>query len=205
MAEFLTEPGKAALLEAVREIEAQSAAEVVITVRTQSGSYLHADLLCALLSSFITLAFLLYSPWPFSHHWLLIDPFLIAACAGWFSRRTPAVRRWLSTREHMRSAVEREARAAFLDKNVCETDGRTGLLIYVSQLERESVIVSDRAVQSAVDASFAAQVQALAAQVAAGCDALALANALRGLAGPLARALPRGAEDVNELGDQVHA
>lgn len=205
MAEFLSDSGKVALLEAVREVESKSAAEVMITVRTHSGSYLHADVLAAVLAAGLTLAFVLYSPWPFANHFILLDPPLVGLLAGLFSSRTPSVRRWLSPQRQMHHAVEREARATYFDKGVCETRGRTGLLVYVSQLEQQATVVSDRGVLSAVDeASFGARVQAIRTRVAAGCDAVALAESVRALAEPLAAALPRAQEDLNELGDEVH-
>ncbi len=206
MAEFLSDTGKAALLDAVRDIEAKSAVEVLLAVRTHSGSYLHADAFAALIASSLTLAFALYSPWPVESHYILLDTILMACVAGWFSSRTPSVRRWLSPARHMQKAVEREARATFVDKGVCETSGRTGLLIYVSQLERELSVVSDRGVLSAVhDGSFRAGVQELRAQVAAGCDARGLANSMGALGKLLATALPRVVGDVNELSDEVQS
>jgi putative membrane protein len=206
MADFLSEAGKQALLAAVREVEARSAAEVVITIRTHSGRYLHADLLAALLASCGTLAFLLYSPWPVASHFILLDPIVVGLLAGLFSSRTPSVRRWLSSRGLMHEAVEREARATYVDKGVCETRGRTGLLLYVSQLEREAAVVSDRAVSHALgETVFRTRVQALRERIAEGGNALALAAWIRELADPLAAALPRSDDDVNELGDEVHA
>ena len=201
---FLDGPGKRALGEAITGIEGVSSVEVVVSIRQQSGTYLHADLIAAGLTGVATLAFLLYSPWDFSYLAFLVDPVVLGGLVGWLVARTPRVRRLLSSRRLRAGQVTTGAHATFHEKEVGLTRRRTGLLVYVSLLERELRVLPDRAISEAVDATtWRTHVDALAGVVARGASAAVLATELRRLAGPLAQVLPRSPDDVNELPDGV--
>lgn len=201
---FLGDDGKRALTDAVRALEHHSAVEVVIAVRARSGSYLHADLLAALLGALLCLAVLLFSPWPFGTTWIFVDTVLGAALAGGFSAVTPSVRRWLTSNRALRSAVRTTALATFVEKGICETTQRTGILVYVSQLERRVELVADRGVLAAVGIpQWETATRSVTAVVERGGDANELAKALVELGPMLARSLPVGDDDVNELSDDV--
>ncbi|MFL6193356.1 MAG: hypothetical protein ACJ75H_04250 [Thermoanaerobaculia bacterium] len=201
---FLTDHTKAALTEAVRAVEACSSAELVVAVRPQSGSYLHADLIVGIVAGLATLAGLLYSRWTFGLAWFLIDPLLAGGLAGLAASRSWAVRRLLTSRQERRRRAETLARAIFVEKRVHVTSGRTGMLLFVSVLEREAVLVVDAGVEvlAATD-GWKEKAGEIEATVRAGADAAELATALQGLAGLLSPALVRSADDVDELPNEV--
>ena len=76
------------LAQAVREIESQTDAEIVIVVRARSTSYRHADYLCGAILSFLCLLFLLFSPFEFQHYWVAIDVVIFFALGAFISSRT---------------------------------------------------------------------------------------------------------------------
>jgi putative membrane protein len=201
---FLTEESKAALSEAVRAVESCSSAELVVAVRPRSGSYLHADLTAGILAGLAALAVLIYSRWSFGLIWFLIDPVIVGALAGLAASRSELVRRGLTRRKTRRRRVETAARATFVERRVHGTSGRTGILLYISILEREAVMVVDVGVEAlaATDAWRQATGELVAA-VRAGADGAAVAERIRGLAAILAPALARGAADVDELANEV--
>jgi len=203
---FLTETAKTALLGAVRDVESASRAEVVIVVRPASARYRDAALTGALLGVFATLAFMLYSPWAFSLAWFLVDPALAGLVAGLAVHHSPFLVRRLTAAASRQEAVHRAALATLVDRGVTATRERTGLLLYVSLLERRAEVVADRGILAAVEpTTWARQVAALVAAVAQGADGVAVARHLRGLGESLAQALPVGQDDVNELPDEVVA
>ncbi|MCA9701311.1 MAG: hypothetical protein KC431_27560 [Myxococcales bacterium] len=204
MAAFLSEHGKQALRGAIEAVEGRSSAELVIVVRAASGSYLHADLIAGILGGMLTLAALLYMPVDFGLHSFLIDPPLLGLVFALFSWRLPVLRRLLTPRGQRDQRVLRGAQAAFFSKGVRRTSGATGILVYISQLERRAEVVADHGVLAAVDGgSWKAAVAAIDARVAAGADAAAVAEAIIGLAEVLEPVLPRSEDDVNELADEV--
>jgi putative membrane protein len=201
---YLTEGSKAALLAAVEDVERQSAAELVIAVRAHSGSMLAADLLAGVTAALGTLAFLLFSPIPFSLPAILFDTFVFGALGALSCSRFPGLRHALMPARMAAQNVRLAARAEFFDGGISETRGRTGILVYVSQTERMAEVLADSGVRRVVDAvAWEAWTHELQRVVREERDGLKLAAAVMRIAQPLAQCLPRAEDDVNELGDQV--
>jgi putative membrane protein len=201
---FLTDESKAALSAAVREVESTCSAELVVAVRPRSGSYLHADLIAGAVAALITLAVLLYSRWEFGLLWFLIDPVLAGFLVGLLASRVPALRRALTSRPARRLRAETAARSLFVERRVHGTSGRTGILLYVSVLEREAVFVVDLGVESlaATDAWHKA-VGEIEQAVRNGADGVEVARRLRDLEKLLSPVLERHESDVDELPNEV--
>lgn len=201
---FLSDAAKQALTEAVQAVEARSSAELVVAVRARSGSYLHADLIAGLLAALASLIGLLFSPWPFELIWFVIDPLLVGLLAGFAASRLPAVRRALTFQRVRRRNVETAARSTFVEKRVHGTTGRTGILLYISLLEREAAVIHDLGVGTlATTEGWRHAVGEIEEGVRQGEDGAAIAGRLRALGDLLAPALVRSAQDVDELGNEV--
>ena len=201
---FLNDESKTALSAAVHEVEATCSAELVVAVRPRSGSYLHADLIAGAVAALIALAVLLYSRWEFDLVWFLVDPVLVGLLAGLLASRLPALRRALTRPGTRRLLAETAARSLFVERRVHGTAGRTGILLYVSVLEREAVFVVDVGVEAlaATDAWRKATGE-IEDAVRGGADGAEVARLLRDLEELLSPALARGADDVNELPNEV--
>jgi putative membrane protein len=201
---FLTDATKQALSGAVRSVESNSSAELVIAVRPSSGYYLHADLITGLAAAFAVLAFLLFSPWTFGLAWFVADPLIAAAFGALISSRSPALRRLLTPPAVRRRQVETAARAMFVERRVHGTSGRTGILLYVSLLERDAALVSDLGVEAvASTAGWSEAVDGIEQAVRRGEDGATVARRIEALAALLAAALARAADDVDELANEV--
>lgn len=201
---FLTDDAKRALTEAVREVEASTSAELVAAVRARSGSYLHADLIAGLAAGLAALAFLLFSHWPFGLVWFVIDPVLAGLLGGLAASRFPGLRRVLTRPAVRRRLAETAARCLFLEKRVHGTAGRTGFLLYVSVLEREAVVVTDIGLEAlAATGPWQRAIAAIEDGVRQGEDGIRIAERVRALAGVCGPALPRAADDVDELANEV--
>src|SRR4051794_7446335 len=202
-ADFFGERARREVAEAVRAVEAQTAAEIVVAVRHASGRYRHVDYLAGALLSFGVLLILLFHPRPFAVATMPLDllvTFIVGAAASAYS---PNLRRLLSTAKWQREEVGRAARSTFVELGVSRTRGRTGILVYVSLLERTVEVVCDTGVdECARGAPFLSAKAALSRSLP---DLDGFLTALRGLAGPLAQSLPRAADDVNELPDELTA
>jgi putative membrane protein len=103
-----------------------------------------------------------------------------------------------------RRRIETAARSTFVERRVHGTAGRTGILLYVSVLEREAALVVDVGVEAlaAMD-GWKTAVGEIERAVRNKEDGVAVAARLRGLSTLLSSALVRGADDVNELPDEV--
>ncbi len=188
---------------AVQEIERQTAAEVVVAVRRESGWYRAADLGFGAALALLLVAVALALPVAFRPWALLVDLVVGFGLGALVCSWTPALRRALTPASRRREAVQRAARAALVELGVTRTSGRWGVLVYVSMFEREAVVVPDAGVDlAAMGEGWPRAVQALQSAVRR-LDYPGFVAALRALGQPLGAAHPRQAGDVNELPDEV--
>ncbi len=201
-ARFLDDEARQAFERAITSIEATSAIEVVVAVRRQSAGYRHANLIVGVLCGFAALAAMLFAAHPFSLLSILVDPFLAALATGALVELLPGVKRVLTPARVRHAHVVRAARATFVERGVHTTAGRSGLLVYISWLEQDIALVADsgldRAFSPAAIASAEARLDAAMREGGA-----AVARTLEELASGLAQAMPRGADDINELPDAI--
>lgn len=142
----------AALTEAVRELEACSCAEVVVEVRSRSGSYAHADARFAALLAFLALIVLLFSPWPFAPPWVAIDVAIAYLLGFLIARRSDSVRSLMTSSRERAAQVRTVASSVFFERGVANTENESGVVIYHGMLERRIEILADRGVLLAVPA-----------------------------------------------------
>ena len=202
--EFLGGAATTALRDAISAVEARSSAELVVSVRARSAAYLHADVLVGVIAGLAALAFLLFSPYPFALHWFLIDPVLVGVLVALAASRLPPVRRLLTPRRMREARVRAAAAVVCHEKGVHHTRARTGVLLYVSLLERRALLLADSGIEREVPhREWRAAAAAIDRVVAGGGDGAELARALAPLGDLLALHLPHRTGDVNELPDEV--
>lgn len=199
---FLDAAARTAFSRAIEAIEQASAAEVVVAVRRRSAPYLHANAAIGAAVAVAGLAAMLFSAHVFALTSILIDPFVVGGVAGAVVELLPAVKRLLSPRAMRQREVLRGARAAFVERGVHRTRDRSGILVYISWLEREVAVVADAGIERALPAEIHADaVRSLTAAIPSG--GAAVARQLERFAPALAAAMPRRDDDVNELPDAI--
>ncbi|MBL8972265.1 MAG: hypothetical protein JNK56_16895 [Myxococcales bacterium] len=205
MPHFFHGDGKAALSRAAADFEAGTAVELVIAVRPRSGDDLRAAILVGSLCALLATTLLLYSEPEFDLHWFLLWPALAGLVFG-YAATTPRMQ-WLFTREATRERrVLQAARATFVEKAIADTRARTGVLLFISLAERIAVVVADLGVRQAVPAAaWDPAVAAISGVVARGGTAHELLPPLAELAAVASTYLPRAADDINELPDEVNS
>jgi putative membrane protein len=100
--------------------------------------------------------------------------------------------------------VRRRAIAHF--RSACEgrTHGRTGILIYLSLMERRAEIVADRAINDKVEAAvWGEAMAAMVDEVKAGRVGAGMAAAVEKVGAVLAQHLPRSQGDTDELPNRL--
>jgi putative membrane protein len=189
---------------AVTEVEANTSAEIVVAVEPCSGNYRDVDLAVGSVVALAGLLGLFYSPAEHPEWAALLDALAFYALGAWVSSALPVVRRVLTRRRRREEQVRAAAGAAFYDEGVGTTRGRTGVLVYLSLLERQLVVLADQGVTTAVPAhAWNACVTALRHIGQAGDPAGALLSGLSDLGSVLAAALPPSADNPDELPNPV--
>lgn len=201
---FFQPSARAEVEAAVRAVEQQTAAEIVVTVHPTSGTYRHADYLAGFVCALAALCVFLFHPEPFEYTFFPLEltaAFVLGAVVTAFFA---PLRRLLVSRKLREKNVRTSANAAFVELGVFRTKGRTGILVYVATFEKRVVVVPDVGVDpAALGPEWDKALAALDRSVRGGPGALAAA--LAALGPLLAAALPRQADDVNELEDAVRA
>jgi putative membrane protein len=190
-----------ALAQAVREIENDTDAEIVIVVRGRSGSYRHADYLCGAIVALIALVFVLFSPFEFHTYWVPIEVAALFIAGAFVCSRTDAIRRILTGKEFRAKAARTGAAAMFYEAGIANTSAENGLLIYLSLLERRLEVIADRGILKAIPAlPWNNSVFALK-RIGGNPEPEKLIKAVRDLGSLLAEHMPATGENPNELPD----
>lgn len=197
---FFSEASKVAVKGLVEHLEATSAAELVVAVHPESARYREAEWLLGVMFASAWLTLFLYLPEEFDFTFLPIE-LLACLLAGMLLARSVApIKRWLTRDAVMQKEVTRAARAAFVERGVSHTQGRTGILVYASILEGRVAVVPDRGVPMVWAAE---ELGKTLDESVRRRDVGGFVAALQALRPELARVLPRRADDDNELADEL--
>jgi len=200
--DFFEKKAKQRATAAIKAIEAQTAAEVVVTLRHTSGNYRHVDYLFGFVLSLVTLVLLLFLPYPFRLSSFPVDVTIAFVLGALLCANSATLRRALSSVRTRHANVRRAAREAFVDHGVSRCSGRWGVLVYVSMLERDVEVVPDLAIDPITIEGWHDAVAAMRAAVAR-TDFDAFVAAMEKLGPTLAKPFPHRDDDVNELPDEI--
>ncbi len=185
--------------ELVREVESGTSAEIVVVVAGSSSRYTDVLGWAMGVPGLLATAFFCWSPWIFDDRWIPIDTLAVAGAFGLLFGTSMQTRRRLVGHKEQERRVALAADAAFWQEAVHATRGRTGILVYVSVLERIVAVRADMSIASTVPAG--AWNKALADVQGSYTTKEAFSAGFRRLGAVLAEHLPRTEDDVNESPD----
>jgi putative membrane protein len=203
---------------AVAEAERNTSAEIVPVVASASGRYDRAEDLAGLCLSIILLVvvwvlFQRVDPasggWDgpgvtLNLVWLVLTIVIGFVLGAVIASRINWLRRLFTPMNEMAMEVNERARQVFYDQRMHHTSGSTGVLLYVSLLERMAVVIADQAVVEKLGAATIDELRdAFTAKLRTAPLVEALGEIIRTTGQKLAPALPRTAGDVNELPDAL--
>jgi len=185
---------------AVREAEAGTSGEIVVQVVRRSDDFAVSPWrLAVLLAALVLLA----ADWlaPTSS---LLTLFGLQAAAVFGAHLVcvfDPIRRLCLREDELERAAQRGAENAFRRHVARQTEGRTGILIYVSLLEHRVVVLGDEAVDRALGEgeSWDAVVACVLEGIRGGRAADGIVRAVARSGEMLARPLPREAHDRDEI------
>lgn len=133
----------------IKSVEKGTSAEIIPMVVRQSSTVGHVPLLALTMGLLISFAiglpeiqeFYVDSIWIFIPLHLLFLLFMVRIVGS-----LPAVCRWLTPKEDQKTQVEMRAQLEFYQADTHITRHNTGILIFVSLLERQVVVLADKAI-----------------------------------------------------------
>jgi putative membrane protein len=199
---LISDDGKQRITEAITAAERNTSGEIVAVVTKESSSYLYAPFMWAA-------AIALIVPWPLIHFtwwpatWVYGAQLLVFAVLLAVLLPRP-VRYWLVPRSVKRARARRRGVEQFIVQNLHTTDGRTGVLIFVSVAERHAEILADAGIEQRVPkATWQAIVDKMTHEIGAGRAVEGLVGAIEAVGAHLAAHFPPGSADSNELPDHL--
>lgn len=203
---FVREAGKERLRQAVAAVEARSSAEIVLAVQPWSASWAAVDCALGAVVAYVVLLYTLFAPQEFGLSWIALMVPVGFIAGSFLSRALPGLRMRLAGMPRVRRMVEQGARARFVELGVSATRERSGVLVYVSLVERTCVAVPDVGVLARVPKDAWAQAvarlqDAVALHGVGEAGLAALCEAIRALGDVLEGPMPRRDDDTNELED----
>lgn len=207
---------------AVAAAEARTSGEIVTVVAAQSNDYDDVALVWASVIAFIAMSVIALFPDFFrakydwvtggwgheltANQWLgtVIAVGVIKWIGMWLILLWRPLRLWLTPRAILASRVRARAVDLFKVGTEAKTQGRTGVLLYVSLKEHRADIVADQAIAAKVSPEvWGDAMAALIDHVRAGRPGEGMAEAVRQMGVVLAEHFPRGSENPNELPDRL--
>ncbi len=213
----LTHEENRAVAAAVAEAEKSTGGEIVTAVIPESDDYGFRELVVSLLVGAVAFVFIargapaleeLLQRW-FWNYELWMMPVAVGASAiligavTYLLLQLPALDRLIISRAAMAEAVARRARRHFMESGVYDTVDRTGVLIFVSMLERRVELIADRGItEKAPQETWDAVVADLTAGIADGRIGEALVTAVREVGTILSNNVQPRENNTNELANR---
>lgn len=182
--------------------ERSTSGEIVAVVARDSGSYLHVPLMGASLIALLV-------PWPLIFFtWMPVQSIFLIQLAVFFGllvlTMPRPIRLSLVPRSVKHARAHRHAVEQFLAQSLHTTEGRTGVLVFVSVAERYAEVLADTGIATKVPPSTWQQiVDGLTARIGEGRAADGFIEAIEGVGRHLAAQFPPGSADPNELPNKL--
>lgn len=197
----------------IQDIESKSSAEIVVSIQKASAEYGWSHWIWGSIASLVASMILLVVTRDSGWNTRMSD-LIQWQCLGFFlgsvAPYLPAIKRWTLPAVYQVQATERAAMVEFFRQGLSHTRGRTGVLVYVSILERRIEILADRGVVEALggleacNAALRQRADAMAAGFASQKSTEAICRELQELGKQLAQTLPaRDRDNPNELQNTI--
>jgi putative membrane protein len=201
---FFSEQEKEEISRAIKAVEKGTIGEVAVILVEQSDPYPEGEFLGAILMGGF-LAFILTLVFFHGQIWFLIPlHFLFAFPLFILFKKTPLLKTPFIGARRKEEAVRRRALQAFYEKGLYKTRGHTGVLFFLSLLERKVWVLADQGIYERIKQE---KLNQFARQVSGGLKAgragQALVQAIREAGDLLAAHFPVTAGDTDELPDEV--
>ena len=188
---------------AIAAAEARTSGQIVCVLARSSSEYAAAPLLWSA-------AIALLAPWPlilFTELSVraLLSLQMFVYMVALIALSAPGIRIAMTPRATRRSFAHRTATEQFVVRRVSQTQGRTGVLIFVSLAEHYARIIADEGISTKVDqGQWQGAVDALSAHMRDGRIADGFIAAIESCGMVLAQHAPAGAQPRNDLPDRLY-
>ena len=194
--------------QAITAAEAHTTGEIVVVAARASDDYIHVPIHIAtgfaLAVPLLAWAWQWFYPWDedWSFGWLFLVQLLVFIVVA-LVLSLPSLRRLVTPMRLKRKYAHRNAAAQFLATNIATTKRRTGVLIFVSLLERYVEVIGDEAISAKLTQSdWQKIIDEMLPLLSQRRTSDALVLGVQHCGSLLADLFPAGKHNVNELPDR---
>jgi len=202
--QFFTAEERKRLKSLTHEVESRTIGEIVVMVVDRSDRYIEAEvfggvILGSLLSLIVTLLFFHSSIWSY-----VPLSFLFFFPCRFLFQRIDALKKLFIGNRRREETVRLRAERAFFEKGLYKTKKNTGVLFFLSLLERKVWVLADKGIYEKMDRGI---LNRFANEVSRGiregraCDALS--RVVQEIGSLLSQHFPITSDDTDELPDDV--
>ncbi|MGZ3538833.1 MAG: TPM domain-containing protein [Thermodesulfobacteriota bacterium] len=201
---FFSAEEKEKLKATIQEVESKTIGEIVVMVVDQSDHYIEAEVLGgvvlgSLLSLILSLLFFHSSLWSY----VPLSFVLFFPCWFLFKKIETLKKHFIGMRRK-EEAVRLRAERVFFEKGLYKTKKNTGVLFFLSLLERKIWILADRGIYEKMDQeALNRHAKEVSKGIREGRTCEALSQAIQEIGVLLSRHFPITPDDIDELPDDV--
>lgn len=201
---FFNEDEKKRIADTTHEIESRTIGEIAVMVVDSSDRYLETEVIGGIFfGSFLALilvALFFQSSLP----WYILFSFSFFFPAKYIVKKIPVMKSALIEARRKEHAVMQRAVRAFYEKGLYKTKKNTGVLFFLSLLERKVWVLADKGIYEKIEQETLnkfAKIVSQGIKDSRACDALC--EAIKEAGALLAQHFPITPGDIDELPDEV--
>jgi putative membrane protein len=198
-----TDEDKKLITEAITKAESQTSGEILPVILNQSDFYPAAHFRLAIVFGMFA-SIILYYNYDFDDPMALLWIQLPGMILGYLLGFVPFFKRSFTTKSEMNEEVHQRAIEVYFQNKVSMTRDRTGIMIFVSLLERKVEVLADCGINSKVSKEYWDElVNKLVSEIATGNKVDGMITAIQHCGENLSKDFPIKHDDTNEVSDQL--
>ena len=185
----------------IEDVEDSTTVEIVVAASPSSGTYREGPFILAFLFTMGALAYMLFASSAYFPDYAIIPELVAVFIGGFFGFNFFITFKRLFSRKSTRLTHAKNAASAyFTQAGMMNTRERTGMLIYLSFLEKEAIILPDAGVVNKLPEKELDKIKANFQKVFNASDvAQTILDGVRDMETPLNEHLPPGEDNPDEL------
>ena len=201
---FFTEEEKKRIEETIHDVESRTIGEVAVMVVDSSDQYIEAEVMGgvlkgSLLSLIVTISYLHSSIWSY-----ISLSFLSFFPCRFIFKKMPILKTAFTGIKRKEDTVRLRAVRAFYEKGLYKTKKNTGVLFFLSLLEKKVWVLADKGIYEKIEQETLnkfARIVSQGIKDGRACDALC--ESMKEAGELLSRYFPITPDDIDELPDEV--
>ena len=199
----VTETDKNLISEAIKKAEAKTSGEILPVILKQSDFYPAAHFRFALIMG-ILFSIIFYYNYDFDDPIFLLWAQFPGILIGYALAFLPFFKRLFTTKAEMDEEVHQRAVGVYFENKVSITRDRTGIMIFVSLLERKVKILADCGINEKVEKNYWNEiVNTLVSDIAKDKKIEGMVSAIESCGKGLMESFPIKSDDSNEISNKL--